>query len=96
MSPCSSDGPERRIPIPEVARSSRARGTTKEKMPTQEELLKAFENIEKWDLVVNAIYCTICGQGVNFKTKEGQLCEHLRQDFSGLLENKKGDATCNT
>jgi hypothetical protein len=65
------------------------------KTPTIDELKKAFSLVEKHNLVPNALYCAVCGQGINFKTKEGSLCNHLRQDF-GMPLLPEEEPICNT
>ena len=48
-----------------------------------EEVRKAFEEIEKYDLKVNTVICTVCGCVVSFDEKS-KPCEHLMELCEGL------------
>ena len=61
----------------------------KVKLYNLEELAKAFASIEKHDLVVNTIICTVCGCLVNFNNKSSVCCEHLKKLASGFYKGMK-------
>jgi len=44
----------------------------------------AFSRITTSSLTPNTIGCSVCGKIINLNTKEGELCDHLRQDL-GIL-----------
>jgi len=43
------------------------------------DILEAFKSIEKHDLKVETIICTVCGNVFSVKDKETSSCEHLKQ-----------------
>jgi len=48
------------------------------------ELIEAFSEIEKHDLVVNTIICSTCGRVVCLSDKETFPCEHLLEMFKDM------------
>jgi hypothetical protein len=51
--------------------------------PTQDELVAAFASIEKHDLKVATIICSVCGCTLS-KDSDDKPCEHLKEMVEGL------------
>jgi len=52
------------------------------------EIIQAFTTIEKSNLKINTIVCSICGCVVNFKNKD-PICSHLKNQFSRRQHNDR-------
>ena len=50
-----------------------------ESTPTTQEFIEAFSAIEKHDLKVNTIICTVCNHVFVVSDKESKPCTHLRK-----------------
>ena len=46
--------------------------------PNEEELMQAFQSIERSDLTANTIICSTCGCLAKIKGK-GPVCSHLKE-----------------
>ncbi|MDO8640108.1 MAG: hypothetical protein Q7R33_01030 [Nitrosarchaeum sp.] len=56
--------------------------------PTSQELVDAFESIEKHDLKVNTIICPDCGNVYSFVNKDFQQpCEHQKKLFEDIKQD---------
>ena len=51
-----------------------------------EELVEAFAAIEKHDLKIATMICTVCGNVFSVDDKSTSLCTHLKEMCEGVLE----------
>ncbi len=46
-----------------------------------DEIGESFAMLEKSDLKISRIICTVCGHAIDMDDKESKLCQHLKKDL---------------